>query len=89
VSVTDLVPPTTTFDANGQRITSVGAALVSTDAVNKAYVDTYYLKVGDGATKTYVDTAVAGKMAASTTLDQIPAPVAAVSLNSKKITNLA
>lgn len=80
MSVTDLVPPLTDFNANGFRIKSVGQAVVSTDAINLAQGDSRYIQVGQGATKAYVDTGLATKMPATTKLNGVPGPDGSVSL---------
>lgn len=84
--------PTASVSLNSQKITNLGTPTINTDAATKSYVDASHPSsnitlqgaiTGSGLTGAPISTTL------NTTLNNIPIPTAAVSLNSQKITSLA
>lgn len=87
-----ITAPIASVSLNSQKITNLGTPTANTDAATKLYVDTNNPSSsvvlqgavsGTGLTGTPITTTL------NTTLNNIPIPTAAVSLNSQKITSLA
>jgi hypothetical protein len=95
IPLNSIAAPTGSVSLNSQKITSLATPTVSTDAATKGYVDgipysdtaNKVLATPNGSTGSATFRAIVG--ADLPTLNLIPAPVAAVSLNSQKITSLA